>query len=69
MVRRNVSLSELFIFEVASLSKGMAYSDINPYFSLYVSGEQLFAVGRAAAQGGRGGCQLLARMVRKESEA
>lgn len=67
MVRRNVS--ELFIFEVASIPKSMAYSDMNPYFSLSVSGEQLCTVGKAAAQGGRGGCQLLARMFRKESEA
>lgn len=58
LVRRNVSLFslclELFIFEVASLPKGMAYGDINLFFSLYVSGEQLFPVGSAAGQGGRG---------------
>lgn len=39
------------------------------YFSPYVSGQQFFPVGSAAAHGGRGGCLLLARMVRKESEA
>lgn len=38
------------------------------YFSPYVSGQQFFPVGSVAAHGGRGGC-LLARMVRKESEA
>lgn len=60
---------ELFIFEVASLPKGTAYDDINLCLSLYVSGEQLFPVGSAAAQGGRSGCHLLATMVRKESAA
>lgn len=54
---------ELYIFEV------MAYGDINLFFSLCVSGELLFPVGSAAGQGGRGGCHLLVRMVRKESEA
>lgn len=60
---------EFFIFEVDSLPEGTAYGDLNLCLSLYVSGGQLFPVGSAAAQGGRGGCHLLARMIRKESEA